>query len=794
MNTRTALPTVACGKMMPAFSGAARCGGPQNALSAKRRSSHRTPNWQKIASTFLAFALLATLAVGQTFYDRHVIFDNSLPDGGCDSSHSYVVAPSTLETSDGKFPVATEHFVSPPNSLRLKWKSAVGGDWQMTLEIPRRYARPFKFEGDALTFWCLSDFEITAENSPRVFLQDTAKEGTPSITLVQGGARIPAGQWVLVKLPFASFHSPIYNGTDDNRFDPSAFLRVSFMQGLDDAREHTLYLDDFQIRDAASSDSTPPPVPVDVAADGYERHIDVSWKAGADLVNPVGGEFAHVPATAENRRPTLAYRIYRSWDGKTFEPVGTQQGTRTRFTDWIGARDREAFYRVTALDLAGNESAASSTAHARTRKLTDAELLDMVEAACFRYYWDAGHPVAGLAPEILPGDENLLALGGNGFGVMALIVATERKFVTRDQATERLLKIVHFLSRAERFHGAWPHFLNGDNGRVIPYFGKYDDGGDLVETAFMIQGLLAARQYFDRDVPAERELRETITRLWRGVEWDWYRKTPDSDVLYWHWSPDHGFYISHPLIGWNETMIVYLLAIASPTHPVPASLYHTGWAGASPRNILYRHGWSRTTQGDHYTNGNTYYGIKLDVGEGSGADLFFTHFSFMGFDPRGIRDRYTNYFENNRAIARIAHAYCVANPLHFVGYGADCWGLSAGVNSGGGRALPRDDNGTINIMASLSSMPYTPDESLAALKHFYRDLGAKVWGIYGFYDGFNQTQNWFEPVYMALNQAPITVMIENHRTGLVWKNFMASPKIKPALDAIGFKPDKAAAP
>jgi hypothetical protein len=459
----------------------------------------------------------------------------------------------------------------------------------------------------------------------------------------------------------------------------------------------------------------------------------------------------------------------------------------------VGEPPKQAYYRVTALDVAGNESAPSSAAHASTRALNDAELLDMVQEACFRYYWDAGHPLAGLAPEVLPGDENLLALGGNGFGVMALVVATEKQFVTRDQAAERLLKILHFLARADRFHGVWPHFLNGDTGKVIPYFGKYDNGGDLVETAFMIQGLLAARQYFNRDTPAENEIRETITRLWREVEWDWYRKTPDSNVLYWHWSPDYGFYISHPLVGWNETMIIYLLAIASPTHAVPASLYHTGWAGTSEPAVTYRQGWSRTTQGSRYVNGGTYYGIKLDVGEGSGADLFFTHFSYMGFDPRGRRDQYTNYFENNRAIARISQAYCMENPRQFIGYGPDCWGLSAGINNGGGRALPRDDNGTINCMAALSSMPYTPDESMAALKHFYRDLGAKTWGIYGFYDGFNQTQNWFEPVYMALNQAPITVMIENYRSGLVWKNFMANHEIQPALDAIGFKPDGATA-
>lgn len=728
----------------------------------------------KALSLLLAAAGLA-LAVPPArarvpFYDQHVIFDNSPVGGGYVFSRSSVVAPSTLETNAGRFPVETSHFVSPPNGLRLHWRSAPGGDWQMSLQVPHGYARTFKFEGDALTFWCYADSEITAANSPRLFVQDADGAGTPATTLVHGDGRIPAGRWVLVRLPFSVLRASLYGSTGENRFKAADIFNVTFMQGLDDDREHTLYLDDFQVRNAHADDTTAPPAPGAVTVHGWERHFDVSWQ----------------PSHAKD---LLAYRIYRSWDGKHFEPVGTQQRQWTRWEDFVGAPDRHAYYRVTAVDLVGNESAPSPVADGATHPMTDDQLLTMVQQGCFRYYWEGANPVAGLAPEVLPGDPDLIAVGGNGFGVMALIVATQRHFVAREQADARMLKIVRFLSRADRFHGAWPHFLNGRTGHVIPLFGKYDDGGDLVETAFMMQGLLAARQYFDRDTPAEREIRDTITRLWHGVDWSWYRRTPDSPVLYWHWSPDHGFYIHHPLVGWNETMMVYLLAIASPTHPVPASMYDSGWAGTAPLQIHYRQGWSRTTQGDHYANGHSYYGIKLDVGEGPGGDLFFTQFSFMGFDPRGLRDRYTDYFANNRALAQINRAYCIANPRHYVGYGPDCWGISAGINVGGGQPQPRDDNGTISVMAALGCMPYTPQASLAALKHYYRDLGPKVWGIFGFHDSFNQTENWYEPVYMALDQAPIVVMIENHRTGLVWKCFMANPEIRPALQAIGFKPD-----
>lgn len=717
-------------------------------------------------------ASAASPAATAVVYDEHVIFDFSPSGVGYDASDSYLVPPSTLETSDGKFPIDSKHFVSPPNALRLRWRSATGGDWQMILKVRRRHTRPRSLQGSSLVFWCFSESELTAAASPLIYLRDSTTRSTPAIRLVEGDRRIPAGKWVRVVLPFASFVPAIFKGTTEPRFNSRDLDRIAFMQGLDDNLEHTLFLDDFQVRDVTGGSTMTPTAPGTVDVRGFERHLDISWQ----------------PSTAPD---LLAYRIYRSWDGDTFTPVGTQQGSRTRWVDFIDAPERHASYRVTALNLAGNESPPSPATQGRTRALTDDELISMVQEACFRYYWECAHPIAGLAPEVWPGDPNLLALGGNGFGVMALLVAAERRFISRDQASERLLKIVRFLAKADRFHGVWPHFLNGDTGKVIPFFGKYDNGGDLVETAFMVQGLLAARRYFDGDMPSEREIRETITRLWREVEWDWYRRSPESDVLYWHWSPDHEFYIGHPLVGWNETMIIYLLAIASPTHPVPASMYHRGWAGTADLQVRYRQDWSHTTAGDHYVNGRSYYGIRLDVGEGNGAALFFTQFSFMGFDPRGLRDRYTNYFENNRAIALINRAYCSENPRRFVGYGPNCWGRSAGIHSGGGSPLPRDDNGTINIMASLGTMPYTPQESLAALKHFYRDLGSKVWGIYGFHDGFNQTENWYEEIYMALNQAPITVMAENHRTGLVWRLFMSNPEIRPALEAIGFKADRA---
>ncbi len=718
----------------------------------------------------IGLALLTAVvpAIAQSFTDRHVIFDNSASVRGHFHSETHRVAPSELAAPDHRIPVDSTRWSSPPNSLRIRWRSAPGGDWRATLKIPSRYARKFRFEGDSLVLKIWSADALDAANTPRISLQDATGFSSPTINLIRDPRRLEPGRWTEVILPFAEFRLP-FNSTDDRRFDPTQLVAVNLVQGLDDNRPHTVWIDDVHVRTPSDEDTTPPPVPEGLIVAASEAHFDLQWD----------------PVMAPD---LLHYRIERSDDGRNFRPVGLRPGSETRFVDFPPRPHAAIHYRVAAVDLAGNASApCTGTASLRPpARLSDDSLLDLIQQGCFRYYWEQAHPEAGLAPEIVPGDPDLLATGGNGFGFIALTVAAERGFVSRAAAAERMLRAVRFLARADRFHGAWPHFLS-PAGKAIAYFGPYDNGGDLVETAFVIQGLLVARQYFDRDTAIEREIRDTCTRLWREVEWDWYRKTPDSDLLYWHWSPDHAFHISHPLIGWNETLIVYLLAIASPTHPVPARLYHSGWAGTSPLHVAYRQGWSRSTDGDHYVNGNTYRGIRLEVGEGNGAELCFTHFSFLGFDPRGLRDRYTDYFQNNQAIARINHAYCAANPRRWAGYGPACWGLSAGIQAGGGRPLHRDDNGTINCMAALASMPYTPRESMAALRHFYRKLGPRIWGTSGLHDGFNASQDWYDEVYMALNQAPITVMIENHRTGLPWRRFMANPEIPTVLEAIGFR-------
>ncbi|HQV96148.1 MAG TPA: glucoamylase family protein, partial [Saprospiraceae bacterium] len=429
------------------------------------------------------------------------------------------------------------------------------------------------------------------------------------------------------------------------------------------------------------------------------------------------------------------------------------------------------YYYIEALSGLNQSLATSDTIQAIENTMTDAELMDMVQKYTFRYFWDEGHPVSGMARE-RNNSEDIVTTGGSGFGIMGILVGIENGYITRSEGANRIIKIISFLQYAEKFHGAFPHWMNGRTGKVVP-FSQFDNGGDLVETAFLMQGLLAARQFFDVNNNTEKAIRQIITKLYEDVEWDWYSKN-NSGVLYWHWSPNYAWQMNFPLRGYNEAMIVYLLAIASPTHSVPASYYHNGWAAAN-----------------NYKNGNTWFGYKLFVGPAYGGPLFFAHYSFLGFDPRGIKDKYANYFENNRNHTLINRGWCIYNPLKHKKYSENSWGLTASDNPFGYSAHEPGsrDNGTIAPTAALSSMPYTPTESIAALRHFYLVEGESLFGPNGFYDAFNGDQNWVADSYLAIDQGPILVMLQNHRTELLWNMFMKNPEIKPALDAIGFVPD-----
>jgi len=402
---------------------------------------------------------------------------------------------------------------------------------------------------------------------------------------------------------------------------------------------------------------------------------------------------------------------------------------------------------------------------------SDEALMDTVQRQTFKYFWDFAHPKSGMILERYhPTDQkdiHLITTGGTGFGIMAIITGITRNYITRSEGLNRIQKMVDFLEKVERYHGAFSHWYDGQTSLTVPFSAK-DDGGDLVETSFLIQGLLSARTFFNGEDQTEVTLRQKITKLYHEVEWDWY--TNNRNQLYWHWSPKHHFEMNFSLKGWMETLITYVLASSSPTHSISPNLYHQVWA-----------------QGTNFKNGNQYYSFELPLGPEMGGPLFFAHYSFLGLNPNIIYDEYADYYIQNKNHTLINRAYCIDNPLEFPHYGENCWGLTASYSVGGYEAhSPTNDIGVISPTAAISSMPYTPKESMDALRHFFFEH-PELWGEAGFYDAFSVSENWVSDGYLAIDQGPIIIMIENHRSSLLWNLFMSNEEIIDGLTRLGFK-------
>lgn len=404
-------------------------------------------------------------------------------------------------------------------------------------------------------------------------------------------------------------------------------------------------------------------------------------------------------------------------------------------------------------------------------RISDDVLLDLVQKQTFKYFWDFGHPVSGMARE-RNSSGDVVTSGGTGFGVMSILVGINRNFITRQDGLTRLTTIANFLTnKASRYHGAFPHWLNGATGATVPFSAK-DDGADLVETSYLMQGLLTARQYFNSTTDAnEIALRNTINALWNGVEWNWFTKNGAETNLYWHWSPNYNWDMNLPIRGWNEALITYVLAASSNTSPITKTVYDNSWA-----------------QNGKLVNGNSYYGIKLPLGSPYGGPLFFSQYSFLGINPHDLKDAYADYWQQNTDHSLINYTYCKTNPKQYVGYSQNCWGLTASDQQDGYSARdPTNDNGTIAPTAALSAMPYIPTESMQALRFFYYTLGDKIWQQYGFVDAFNLTNIWFANSFLAIDQGPIIVMIENQRSQLLWNLFMSCPEVKKGMKNLGFQ-------
>lgn len=391
-------------------------------------------------------------------------------------------------------------------------------------------------------------------------------------------------------------------------------------------------------------------------------------------------------------------------------------------------------------------------------------VLNNIQQQAFNFFYAGAEPTTGM---ILEGSDrgNTVTIGGTGFGVMALIVGSERAWITRSQAAERTLKIVNFVTNCERFQGAWAHWYNTD-GSSAPFGDNQIKTADIVESAHLVHGLIAAKEYYTGTNATEKEISEKINNIIKSINWNFF--TNNNNELYWLWQSEKNEY-NLPIQGWNEGWMAYILALAAP----------------SPNNIstnTYKQGWQRN--GAYYSGTRSHNGYQLPLGPDKGGSLFMSQYSMLGLNPKQMADNQVNYWTQNVNHTMINRHYCVYEASSTYGYNEKIWGLTAcygaGTKSEYSARSPQNDDGVIAPTAALSAFPYTPFYSTQVL--LYLNNVSYLKNQYGFGDSFIPSEGKAEKRVLAIDQGPIVVMIENYRTNLIWNLVMKNTTIQKGLE------------
>jgi hypothetical protein len=422
--------------------------------------------------------------------------------------------------------------------------------------------------------------------------------------------------------------------------------------------------------------------------------------------------------------------------------------------------------------------------------LFDPFLVDLEERT-FRYFWETANPKNGLIPDRYP-TPSFASIAAVGFGLTAYPIGVERGYISRAAARQRVLVTLRFFVHETNEHGFFYHFIDMRSGARAG-----NSEVSTVDTALLLAGMLFCQSYFDSKDPRDVEIRKLTNEIYRRVDWTWAQPRPPAVAL--AWTPKEGF-SGNDWRGYNEAMLVYLLALGSPTHPIGPQA------------------WTQWTSGY-----DKHWGTLYDQTYLSFAPAFGHQYTHVWVDFRGIRDGYMrehgmDYFENSRRAAYTQRRYAIANPKHWEAYGKNVWGMSASDGPGPAREAylgPERpflryaargvgvgrivDDGTIAPTASISSLPFAPEIVLPATLEMYHRFGTSIYSAYGFLDAFNasysgspkqQSQQagpaWVDPDYVAIDQGPILAMIENYRSDLVWRVMRNNAYLQTGLERAGF--------
>ena len=693
---------------------------------------------------------LVTIVAGSTSRSnaQYVLIFDDEDQGGTeyrDASYGFVEGGDYLKRlgSDAtKLPVDATHAYVGTTSGLLQYRHGAGR-WEMFVAAPG-WAGQDLSEMDSLLLFLNGPSAINAAELPRIGLEDTDSDKTGLIALGDylDGLDADTATWQRVAIPIDDFQ-PV------GGFTIAGTKTVRFADSATNSETRTLWFDLI----VAVSSSTQPPTspPANLSTRVGDRSVILRWDAPE-------GALGHYVYRAAGAAEVLA-RITSSLVGSTFVDFDVENGVEYR-------------YAVEAIGVGGQSSGLSEEIVAAPRQLSDEEFLELVSHSAFDFFWYEANPENGLIKDRSTPTSNA-SIASVGFGLTGIPIAIDRGWIDRDEGLSRVLTTLQFFWSSSRgpdaagvtgYHGFYYHFLNMATG-------KRSGTTELstIDTSLLLGGVLFVREYFDGDDPQEEEIRALADSIYQRVDWNW--ASPRLPLVSLGWHPESGF-LPYDWTGYNEAMILYVLALGSPTHPIPANAWY-GWTSGYDWETYYRMTFIRF------------------------PPLFGHQYTQVWVDFRGIQDAFTrnrdiDYFENSRRATLANRAYCVANPLGWEGYGPNLWGLTASDGPTGykARGAPpaQNDDGTIAPTAAGGSIVFTPDESIAALRHMYDAYRTRIWGPYGFRDAFNLEADWFDTDYIGIDQGPILLMIENYRTEGVWERFMKNADILRGLERAGFQP------
>ncbi|MFU1858685.1 glucoamylase family protein [Sphingobacterium sp. NGMCC 1.201703] len=719
---------------------------------------------------FLFLLILPILAKSESYPE--VLFDNSIINGSYARSMAHYNGESWIQNVNHSLPVSDSLFFTPGNSLSLRYVSSPNGTWEAGILCDKQKFQYMIAKDDHLTFKLFVQSNTEKGQLPKVALQQNDVRST-ALDIAHYIEDFAYDTWLNVSIPVSKFE-----GITIGKAVSSLLLE----QNGTSTTTHQLFIDQIEFLP-----KNYPKVKLSSAAilskiGSVDKQVELVWQ---------------LPLT-----PSIRYvKIYRSEDKLNFQPIAILPVYVQKCLDRVNEYNKHYYYKIAWVDFNYVESPFSEVKEIQTKKGTDAEMLSFIRNAHVNYFIDNYDVNSGMYLPDRGNRQAIVSTNETGYAILGLLVAAENQLISRQALLSRMTRMVKFLGAAQNHQGIFTAFYDGRLG--VPYYRDSVPTYDVRGTSHLMESLLIAREYFDKDDPQEQSLRKSITSLWERINWSYFTDRNNADILWNKWSPIDSTARSRPLGGFNESLSTYLLAMSSPTHPLAASAYMNGFATKhadvmdfgdelSPlateiktklndsiarsisNNPLIGSGWD--TPASIYSDDKVIFAKNI-AGGNLTESLMSVYRPFLIMDPRGKVDNFVDY---KKYLSDYILAYKRRdNELNIGTRFTDIWGVEHIDNFGQGYL--------VNPAISIASYPFEREVGLKALRKFYEEYADVLFTQYGFRAWIDLKNNDVSENYRARNQATIAVMLENANSGMIWKLYERIPEIKKTLDSVYLK-------